>query len=96
MGMSSQLLLSFFSDGSENGNIKFLQCCNAFFMDIVSVFCFGEGIRHLDPKVFEMLMGYVFGTEFAETKQFSPIPGYGMDRSPVVRSFLLQQLINSR
>ena len=65
-------------------------------MEIVSVFCFGDDIRHLDPAVFEMLMRYVVGTELAETKQFSPFPRFGMDRSPVVRSFLLQQLINSR
>ena len=65
-------------------------------MDIVSVFCFGENTRDLDPGVFEMLMRYVVGEELTETKEFSPFPGFGTDNSPVVRSFLLQQLINSR
>ena len=65
-------------------------------MEVVSVFCLREDIRHLDPDVFEMLMSYVVGTGVAGTKQFSPFPGFGMDSSPVIRSFLLQQLINSR
>ena len=75
---------------------QFLQRCNAFFMDIVSVFCFGEDIAKLDPDVFEMLMRYAMGEELTETKAFSPFPSFGMDTSPIVRSFLLQHLINSR
>ncbi|XP_078382607.1 E3 ubiquitin-protein ligase rnf213-alpha-like isoform X3 [Oculina patagonica] len=74
----------------------FLHRCNAFFMEIVSVFCFGEDVRFLDPEVFEMLMRFVTGTQSTrETREFSPFPEFGADSSPVVRSFLLQQLINS-
>ena len=66
-------------------------------MEIVSVFCFGEDVRNLDADVFEMLMRFVTTSQSTcETKEFSPFPEFGMDRSPVVRSFLLQQLINSR
>lgn len=65
-------------------------------MDIVSVFCFGEDIPKLDTGVFEMLMRYAVGEELTETKPVSPFPRFGMDNSPVVRSFLLQHLINSR
>lgn len=61
------------------------------------MFCFGEDVRNLDPDVFEMLMGCVTGSQSTrETKEFSPFPGFATDSSPVVRSFLLQQLINSR
>ena len=74
----------------------FLQRCNAFFVDIVSVFCFGEDIAKLDPEVFEMLMRYAMGEELTETKAFSPFPSFGVDTSPILRSFLLQHLINSR
>ncbi|PFX15559.1 E3 ubiquitin-protein ligase RNF213 [Stylophora pistillata] len=75
---------------------KFIHRCNAFFMEIVSLFCFGDDVRNLDPDVFEMLMRYVTGTKSAgATRAFSPFPEFGTDSSPVVRSFLLQQLINS-
>ena len=61
------------------------------------MFCFGDDVRNLDPDVFEMLMRYVTGARpTRETKEFSPFPEFGTDSSPVVRSFLLQQLINSR
>ena len=66
-------------------------------MEIVSVFCFGEDVRELDPDVFEMLMRFVTGSQSTcETREFSPFPEFGMDSSPVVRSFLLQQLISSK
>ena len=61
------------------------------------MFCFGQDVRDLDADVFEMLMRFVTGSHpTRETKEFSPFPEFGMDSSPVVRSFLLQQLINSR
>ena len=61
------------------------------------MFCFGEDVRELDPDVFEMLMRFVTGSQSTcETREFSPFPEFGMDRSPVVRSFLLQQLISSK
>ena len=61
------------------------------------MFCFGEDVRELDPDVFEMLMRFVTGSQSTcKIKEFSPFPEFGMDSSPVVRSFLLQQLINSK
>ena len=76
---------------------KFLRCCNAFLMEIITVFCFGGDVPNLDPEVFEILMGYVTATQSAaETREFSPFPEFGADSSPMVRSFVLQQLINSR
>ena len=76
---------------------KFIHRCNAFFMEIVSLFCFGDDVRNLDPDVFEMLMRYVTRAHSAGApREFSIFPEFGADSSPVVRSFLLQQLINSR
>ncbi|CAH3163087.1 unnamed protein product, partial [Porites evermanni] len=82
-------------ENSLEGHAQFLHRCNTFFVDIVSVFCFGEDIPKLDTGVFEMLMRYAVGEELTETKPVSPFPRFGMDNSPVVRSFLLQHLINS-
>ena len=66
-------------------------------MEIVSLFCFGDDVRNLDPNVFETLMRYVTRAHSAgATREFSIFPEFGADSSPVVRSFLLQQLINSR
>ena len=54
-------------------------------------------MRNLDPDVFEMLMRYVTRANSAgATREFSIFLEFGADSSPVVRSFLLQQLINSR
>ena len=54
-------------------------------------------MRNLDPDVFEMLMRYVTRANSAgATREFSIFLEFGADSSPVARSFLLQQLINSR
>ena len=63
-------------------------------MELVSLFCFGkkddEGV--MDPELFEMFMSYVIEAS-SKTKDFSPFPEHGIDATPVVRSFLLQQLL---
>ncbi|XP_022797655.1 E3 ubiquitin-protein ligase rnf213-alpha-like isoform X3 [Stylophora pistillata] len=75
---------------------KFLRSCNAFLMEIIKVFCLGDDVHNLDADVFEMLMRYVTGTQSTfETREFSLFPEFGTDSSPVERSFLLQQLLNS-
>ena len=57
-------------------------------MKIVSLFCFGYGLRNLDPDVFEMLMRHVTGAHSASAiREFSPFPEFGADSSPVVKSF---------
>ena len=70
--------------------------CNAFFMELVSLFCFGESCDSLEAEALSLLMGYVTGQHSAQTKDFSPFLDYGIDATPVVRSFLLQQLLRSR
>ena len=65
-------------------------------MELVSLFCFGtkddEGV--MDPELFKMFMSYVIEAS-SKTKDFSPFPEHGIDATPVVRSFLLQQLLRA-
>ncbi|KAJ7339384.1 hypothetical protein OS493_005779 [Desmophyllum pertusum] len=69
--------------------------CNAFFMELVSIFCFGDS-KDLEEDALFLLMRFVIGHQSTQTKDFSPFPDYGIDPTPVVRSFLLQQLLRSR
>ena len=64
-------------------------------MELVSLFCFGESGQAVEPALFGILMSYVIHAR-AKTKDFSPFPEHGVDATPVVRSFLLQQLLRSR
>ena len=61
------------------------------------MFCFGDSAsKDLEQDALSLLMGYVIGRQSTQTKDFSPLRGYGVDPTPVVRSFLLQQLLRSR
>ena len=63
-------------------------------MELVALFCFGKSCDSVHEEVFKMLMSYVIcGND--RTQDFSPFPEYGIDPTPVVRSFLLQQLLRS-
>ncbi|PFX29705.1 E3 ubiquitin-protein ligase RNF213 [Stylophora pistillata] len=70
--------------------------CNSFFMELVSLFCFGTKADDgaMDPELFAMFMSYVIEAT-SKTKDFSPFPEHGIDATPVVRSFLLQQLLRT-
>ncbi|XP_074628909.1 E3 ubiquitin-protein ligase rnf213-alpha-like isoform X2 [Acropora palmata] len=70
--------------------------CNAFFMELVALFCFGESSEDLQEEALSHLMQYVIDQESTQTKDFSPFPDFQIDPTPVVRSFLLQQLLRSR
>ena len=74
----------------------FRRRCNSFFMELVSLFCFGAkaGDGVMDPELFTMFMSYVIKAS-SKTKDFSPFPEHGIDATPVVRSFLLQQLLRT-
>ncbi|XP_020616495.1 E3 ubiquitin-protein ligase RNF213-like [Orbicella faveolata] len=74
----------------------FRRRCNSFFMELVSLFCFGAnaGDGGMDPELFAMFMSYVIEGS-SKTKDFSPFPEHGIDATPVVRSFLLQQLLRT-
>ena len=67
-------------------------------MELVSLFCFGTegGESVMDPELFNVFMSYVIEPARSKTKDFSPFPEHGIDATPVVRSFLLQQLLRTR
>ncbi|KAI8513635.1 hypothetical protein Bbelb_079590 [Branchiostoma belcheri] len=77
------------------------RCCNSFFMELVSRFCFSGGTPP-EAGVVEMLLGYVVrksqGESAAKTKKFTPFEDDCIDQTPIIRSFLLQLLLqaNSR
>ncbi|XP_031561517.1 E3 ubiquitin-protein ligase RNF213-like [Actinia tenebrosa] len=75
---------------------EFRHHCNSFFMELISLLCFGSEAQRksLDPEVFEISMRYITGTSSSQaTKSFSPFPDFEVDKTPIVRSFLLQQLL---
>jgi len=75
---------------------QFRNQCNSFFMEVVSLFCFGYSpCGCLEEDTYRQLMSYVTSQEGSQTKPFSPFSDT-MDVTPVVRSFLLQQLLKSR
>ncbi|KAK3715936.1 hypothetical protein QZH41_016501 [Actinostola sp. cb2023] len=85
---------SFSSSSTKDAN-EFRHRCNSFFMELIALLCFG-GKDHktkLDPEVFDIFMRYITGSGSSETKCFSPFPDFKVDKTPVVRSFLLQQLL---
>ena len=66
--------------------------CVAFFIDIVKEFVFEEqNGQQLSEDVITKLMTYVCSS--TGTKKFSPIAEHALDPSPVIRSFLLKQLL---
>jgi len=63
-------------------------------VDVVIEFCFSDAAsKKLDEStVLPHIMSYAFNTEIGSTKRFSPLKEYAVDESPVIRSFILQQL----
>ncbi|XP_078674105.1 E3 ubiquitin-protein ligase rnf213-alpha-like isoform X2 [Branchiostoma floridae x Branchiostoma belcheri] len=84
-------------DAVEKHN-AYRRCCNSFFMELVSRFCFAGGTPP-EAGVVEMLLNYVVrksqeGTA-AKTKKFTPFEDDCIDQTPVIRSFLLQLLLRA-
>ncbi|XP_033105079.1 E3 ubiquitin-protein ligase rnf213-alpha-like [Anneissia japonica] len=76
----------------------FRQCCNSFFMEVVSQLCFADGTPPSE-EVIKKLLGYVTIDSKKQkrrvTRNVSPFPEDCIDPNPVVRSFLLQLLLQS-
>ncbi|XP_078611724.1 E3 ubiquitin-protein ligase RNF213-like isoform X2 [Branchiostoma floridae x Branchiostoma japonicum] len=74
------------------------RCCNSFFMELVSRFCFADGTPP-EAGVVEMLLNYVVRREkegtATQTKKFTPFEDDCIDQTPVIRSFLLQLLLRA-
>ena len=72
--------------------------CRAFFMELVSTLCFGAHSAP-EPDLIEMLINTVF-TEQQETelgtRDFTPYHETKSDEVPVIRSFLLQLLLEHK
>ena len=71
---------------------EFKKRCVSFYAEIVTEFCFArKDFNRVSEDVIKIILDYVFSTN--TTKAFSPISDYALDSTPVIRSFLLQQLI---
>lgn len=86
----------FYSSDIAKENQEIKEFCLQFFVDIVIEFCFSaEAFELLDKEtVLPHIMTYAFNQNNSGTKRFSPLEEYGVDNSPVVRSFILQQLLS--
>ena len=74
----------------ESKDLKNLKrCCHSYFIEVVSTLCFG-GESAPEPDLIEMLMDVVFNKD---KDLVSPIPGGKADTVSVVRSSLLQLLL---
>ncbi len=59
-------------------------------MDLVSLYCFGEQLPN--PDLVKKFISYVIKDE-NRTEAFTPFDEQGIDVTPVVRSYILQQLL---
>ena len=73
---------------------KFQQHCNNYFMEVVTTLCFG-GDSMPEPDLIKMLMDIVF-TENDSTCDLTPFKDVKGDKSPTVRSSLLQLLLEHK
>lgn len=75
-------------------------CCTSFFMDLVSSYCFNENADSPPQSdlisLFMSLVTLCDTDKRAITRAFSPFHVDVVDKSPVVRSFLLQLLLRYR
>ena len=60
-------------------------------MELVSLYCFGEQLPN--PDLVRKFISYVIKDENT-TEDFTPFDGQGVDASPVIRSYILQQLLS--
>jgi len=71
----------------------FKRNCAQFYVDVVDEFCFAtQTDGQENDEVIKRVIGYTFSDGQQQTKQFSPI-GDDTDKSPIIRSFILQQLM---
>ena len=73
---------------------KIRKSCNSFFMEVVSSLCFGSG-QTPEPDLIKMLMDTVLGDD-NQTRELSPYDEPKRDKTPTIRSFLLQLLLEHR
>ena len=59
-------------------------------MELVSLYCFGEQLPN--PDLVRKFITYVIKDE-NQTEDLTPFDEQGIDITPVIRSFILQQLL---
>jgi len=75
---------------------KFRQLCQSFFMEVISTLCFESTMPNPpEYKLVMMLMDIIFA-EGNYTRVLSPFKNERPDQSPVIRSYLLQLLLEFR
>ena len=80
----------------ERKHIKFRHLCRSFFMEVISTLCFERNmLLPPEPDLIMMLMNIVFA-EGNATKVLSPFNNEITDTAPVIRSNLLQLLLEFR
>jgi hypothetical protein len=60
-------------------------------MELVSLYCFGEQLPN--PDLVRKFISYVIKDE-KRTEDFTPFDGQGIDVTPVIRSYILKQLLS--
>ncbi|XP_065678766.1 E3 ubiquitin-protein ligase rnf213-alpha isoform X3 [Hydra vulgaris] len=71
---------------------EFKKRCISFYAEIVAEFCFSrKDFDRVDTNVIENILDYVFTSK--TTKVFSSLPNCPLNPIPVIRSYLLQQLL---
>ena len=73
---------------------KLRNYCKSYFMEVVSSLCFGQ-LSPPEPALIEELLNVVF-TEQDQTKDFTYSDKEEIDKVPVIRSFLLQLLLEHK
>ncbi|CAG0886586.1 unnamed protein product [Cyprideis torosa] len=79
---------------------EFKQNLNSFFLDLLQRYVFKPGTNIPEPEVIEKLMSFVVTKDLPRdksqktmTKALSPFAGDCIDSSPIIRSFILQLLL---
>ena len=67
--------------------------CEAFFSEVISTLCFGHQFNQPEPELVAELINMVFDEQKQETKQLGYSTNDETDSVPVMRSFLLQLLL---
>ena len=74
---------------------KIRGCCKFYFMEVVSTLCFGEP-NPPDEELIKELLNIVFAEKNKSTKEFTFSEKDASDKIPVMRSFMLQLLLEHR
>ena len=68
--------------------------CLTFFVELVTEFCFvRDDSQEIEQQLLQRVMGYAFHAKENQTKQFSPVEDFAIDPTPIIRSFIVQQLL---